>query len=138
VENRCLACGECRTVCPLGEVIAGSGPLPARNDPCTWCGACIKTCPTGARQMIGRTMTVDEVVAEVAKDRMFYEESRGGVTLSGGEPLLRAAFTTALVEALHAAGTCKTISRAAAGNCSCWTLRPVTRITAPTSRAPSP
>lgn len=104
VESRCLTCGECRKVCPFGEIIAGAGPLPARNDECTRCGACIEACPTGARQMIGRTMTVAEVVAEVAKDRVFYEESRGGVTISGGEPLLQAGFTTGLIEALHFAG----------------------------------
>jgi pyruvate formate lyase activating enzyme len=104
VASRCLACGECRTVCPFGETLAGDGSLPPRHDQCTQCGACIEACPTGARQMIGRRMTVTEVVAEVAKDRLFYDESRGGVTISGGEPLLQAAFATALLKDLRAAG----------------------------------
>jgi pyruvate formate lyase activating enzyme len=104
VESRCIACGECRAACPFAGIIPGDGPMPARIDQCTQCGACIEACPTGARQMIGRTMTVEEVVAEVAKDRIFYEESSGGVTISGGEPLAQAAFTTDLICALREAG----------------------------------
>ena len=104
VENRCIACGECRTACPFAEFVTGAGPMPARIDECTQCGACIEACPTDARQMVGRIMTVEEVVAEVCKDRIFYEESRGGVTISGGEPLAQAAFAADLICSLHAAG----------------------------------
>lgn len=104
IENRCIACGECRTACPFGETIAGEGALPARHDQCTLCGACVDACPTGARQMIGRAMTVAEVMDEAVKDRIFYEDSGGGVTLSGGEPLLQPQFLLALLEALRAAG----------------------------------
>ena len=104
IENRCIACGECRAACPFGETIAGEGPLPARNDQCTLCAACVDACPTGARQMIGRTMTVAEVVTEAVKDRVFYEESGGGVTISGGEPLLQPKFLLALLKALRTAG----------------------------------
>ena len=104
VAQRCNACGECRSVCPFGEEIAGEGALPPRNDQCTLCGACVDACPTGARQMIGREMTVAEVVNAVLKDRIFYEDSGGGVTLSGGEPLMQPRFLAALTEALHRAG----------------------------------
>jgi len=101
IENRCIACGECRMVCPFGEEIAGQG---ARPDECTLCGACVEACPTGARQMIGRTMTVAEVMAETVKDRIFYEDSGGGVTISGGEPLQQPKFLLALLGALRTAG----------------------------------
>ena len=104
IENRCIACGECRTVCPFGEEIAGQGALPARPDECTICGACVDACPTGARQMIGRTMTVAEVMTETVKDRIFYEGSGGGVTLSGGEPLQQPKFLLALLCGLRTAG----------------------------------
>jgi len=60
--------------------------------------------PDGARQMIGREMTVAEVVDAVLKDRIFYEESGGGVTISGGEPLLQPRFVTALALAIRATG----------------------------------
>jgi len=103
IENRCIACGECRAACPFGETIAGEGPLPARPDQCTLCGECVDACPTGARQMIGRTMTVDEVMDEVVKDQVFYETSGGGVTISGGEPLLQPKFLVALLKAMRTA-----------------------------------
>ena len=103
IENRCIACGECRAACPFGETIAGEGPLPARPDQCTLCGECVDACPTGARQMIGRTMTVDEVMDEVVKDQVFYETSGGGVTISGGEPLLQPKFLLALLKAMRTA-----------------------------------
>jgi len=104
ISQRCTACGECRSECPFGASLTGEGPLPPRHEQCTLCAACVDACPTGARQMIGREMTVAEVVAEVCKDRIFYEDSGGGVTISGGEPLSQPHFLTALAEALRAAG----------------------------------
>jgi len=104
VGQRCTACGECRAACPFGDRLAGAGPLPPRPDPCTLCGECVEACPTGARQLLGCEMTVAEVVAEVRKDRIFYEDSGGGVTISGGEPLSQPRFLVALAQALRAAG----------------------------------
>jgi len=104
VESRCIACGECRNACAFGDSVAGTGMLPPRHDQCTLCAECVDACPTGARQMIGRTMTVAEVMAEVLKDRIFFEESKGGVTISGGEPLMQPRFTKALLAALREAG----------------------------------
>jgi pyruvate formate lyase activating enzyme len=100
IEGRCVQCGECRVVCPQegpGKPVAPEPPLR-----CTRCGACVEACPTGARQMVGRRMTVAEVMAEAVKDRIFYEESGGGVTFSGGEPLVQPKFLAALLDACHA------------------------------------
>jgi pyruvate formate lyase activating enzyme len=104
ISQRCTGCGECRAVCPFGEVIAGEGALPPRPEQCTLCAACVDACPTGARQMMGREMSVAEVVKEVVKDRIFYEDSGGGVTISGGEPLAQPRFLLVLAQALSAAG----------------------------------
>jgi pyruvate formate lyase activating enzyme len=104
VESRCAGCGECRRACPFGDSVSGAGALPAHPEQCQLCGACVEACPTGARQMIGRTMTVPEVLQEILKDRIFYESSGGGVTFSGGEPLLQPHFLRALLEACRAHG----------------------------------
>ncbi len=103
-ETRCAVCGHCREACPFSDSIGGTGVLPARNEPCDYCSKCVEACPTGARQMVGREMTVAEVTAEILKDRVFYEESGGGATFSGGEPLLQSAFVIELLEACHANG----------------------------------
>ena len=104
IESRCLVCGECRKACPFAEAVGGAGALPARNESCTLCASCVEACPTGARQMVGREMTVAEVMEEVLRDRIFYEESAGGVTFSGGEPLMQPAFLRELLDACRARG----------------------------------
>ncbi len=102
LEGRCLACGECRAACPFGTEIGGNGALPVRHRFCTFCGACVEACPSEARLKVGRQMTVAEVVDEVLKDRIFYDDSGGGVSFSGGEPLTQPDFLQALAEACHA------------------------------------
>ncbi len=104
LEGRCIACGECRTVCPFGQELCGDGPLPVNHGRCTLCGACVEACPTGARQVVGREMTVADVLAELRKDRVFFEESGGGVSFSGGEPLRQPAFLAELLAGCRAEG----------------------------------
>jgi pyruvate formate lyase activating enzyme len=65
---------------------------------CRLCGACVEACPTGARVLAGQEMSVAAVVGAIERDRIFYDESGGGVTFSGGEPLMQAPFLAALVE----------------------------------------
>ena len=101
IEGRCVRCGECLKVCPNGDA---RGSVGADGPPCTLCGACVAACPTGARRLAGARMTVGEVLAEVLKDRIFYEDSGGGATFSGGEPLLQPQFLKRLLEACHSAG----------------------------------
>ncbi len=102
-RNRCLRCGRCVKICPQ-NAISLTDDLPAAaglplTDPekCTLCGECIETCPGGAREIIGRRMTVAEVMTEIEKDIIFYDESVGGATFSGGEPLMQAEFLLALL-----------------------------------------
>jgi pyruvate formate lyase activating enzyme len=107
-ESRCLHCGLCVDVCPERPKTDASAPfasnLPVPRDRCRLCGACVEACPTGAREIIGRQATVQEIVAALAADRIFYEDSGGGVTFSGGEPLLQYEFLRALLEACQARG----------------------------------
>ncbi len=104
IESRCIGCGECRRACPFAESLRGEGPLPPKVEGCDRCGECVDACPTDARQMVGKEMTVDEVMAEVLQDGIFYEESLGGVTFSGGEPLTQPAFLKALLTTCRARG----------------------------------
>ena len=65
---------------------------------CSLCGKCAQKCPTGALEIIGKEMDVKEIMKEIDKDSMFYDESGGGITVSGGEPLLQIDFLNALFD----------------------------------------
>jgi len=96
--------GACLSVCPVTALHLGSDDKPVIDyQVCDACGLCPKACPEGALEIVGRDMSVDEVLAEVEKDRPFYRRSGGGITIGGGEPLLQHHFTAALLEAAHGA-----------------------------------
>lgn len=99
--ERCIRCGDCVRACPHGALHLNDHVV-RDDDRCRHDGVCADTCPSAARQLAGRWMTVAEVVAEVLKDRVFFEESGGGVTLSGGEPLMQGPFVESLLAALRA------------------------------------
>jgi pyruvate formate lyase activating enzyme len=90
--ERCLACGACVDDCPHGNIKLEDGNILHNKDYCLACGACCRTCYPGARELIGREVTPEEVLQEVIRDNVFYKESGGGVTFSGGEPLSQADF----------------------------------------------
>lgn len=96
--QRCLEnCHRCVEACPR-LALSKTGPFPHVNPSlCDCCGLCAEVCPAEALEMVGRKMTPEEVIAEVMKDLPFYEESGGGVTFSGGEPLLQANFLESLL-----------------------------------------
>ena len=104
LESRCMRCGACAEVCPSGSLPNFGKTGQEGEEPCRLCGACVEACPTGARQVVGKPMTVNAVMAEIRKDAIFYEDSGGGVTFSGGEPLAQPEFLQALVEACAARG----------------------------------
>ena len=95
-RQKCIGCGRCVEVCPTGARTADD----VERETCTLCGTCVEACPSGALELIGRRMSVSQVLLEVEKDRQFYETSGGGVTLSGGEVLLQRQFAAALLRAL--------------------------------------
>ncbi|MBE6936340.1 MAG: glycyl-radical enzyme activating protein [Ruminococcaceae bacterium] len=102
--GRCTACGLCAAVCPNGCHHIENGVHHFDRSRCTACGLCAARCPNQALAAAGKTMTVEEVLAEVLEDRFFYESSGGGITLSGGEPLFQPAFSLALAQAAKEAG----------------------------------
>ena len=104
--GRCLGCGECIVTCPE-EAIAFVSELRGKKiftnrEKCTRCQTCIATCYSGAREFSGKEVTVDEVMSQVVRETPFYDESGGGVTFSGGEPLMQPGFLSALLKACRA------------------------------------
>ncbi len=98
-DNRCIRCGACVDACPHHAVAWIDGEPITDRAVCERCGSCLDGCYAEARQIVGREMTVEQVMAEIVPDTAFYDESRGGVTFSGGEPLLQRDFLLALLQA---------------------------------------
>lgn len=90
--DRCIGCGKCAEACETGAIIIDDKKMRVDMTKCTSCGKCAEVCYAGAMEMAGKTMTAAEVVKEVDKDSIFYEESGGGVTFSGGEPFIQPEF----------------------------------------------
>ena len=102
---KCTCCGECARVCSSHHIVDGVHEF-NRAD-CKACGRCESACPSGALELFGKNMTVDEAAAKLLEDRIFYTDG-GGITLSGGEPLLHNEFCAELLaqmkdEGIHCA-----------------------------------
>jgi pyruvate formate lyase activating enzyme len=97
----CIRCLACLDACDRGA-ISLNGDDPAFDlENCTLCGTCAAACATGARAVVGQEMSLGHVIAEVERDRIFYDETGGGATISGGEPLLQGSFLRALLSELR-------------------------------------
>jgi pyruvate formate lyase activating enzyme len=102
---RCLRCSACVAACPAGAVDQTlDGGITTDRSLCKGCGQCAQICPSGSRRLVGRTVTVAQVLSEIEKDEVFYYRSGGGVTVSGGEPLAQAAFTREILKSCVARG----------------------------------
>ena len=102
---RCRRCYSCLQACPKQAITKdAAGAVVVDRQKCDVCGECAEACLYDAMQVVGRTMSVDEVLAEAEKDRVFYEQSGGGVTLSGGDPAVQSAFAAAILDACRARG----------------------------------
>jgi len=102
---RCAKCHACVKACPIGAIAAdAAGAVHIDREKCDLCGKCAEACLYDALQIVGREVSVDEVLAEAEKDRVFYEQSGGGVTLSGGDPAVQSAFAEALLDGCRERG----------------------------------
>lgn len=84
-REKCTGCGACVSACSKGAVRIREGKASTDYARCTGCGDCVKVCIPNIREVAGKRYSISELVKELLKDEMFYEESGGGVTLSGGE-----------------------------------------------------
>jgi pyruvate formate lyase activating enzyme len=103
-KDRCIGCGRCVQVCPNKAVRMMGKTTRTDRILCVGCGQCVENCPNEARKTVGILMTADEVLGEVLKDRKFYENSGGGLTLSGGEPLYQIDFALEILERCKESG----------------------------------
>ena len=115
--NRCKYCGLCVKECAYGcQLLSPEGERKFLLEKCIGCEACVKTCPTGAMFTSGKRMNVEEVVKEVLSDKVFFDNSGGGVTLSGGEVLLQAQFAGGILRSLREEGVHMIVETAGYGN----------------------
>ena len=115
----CAACGECVKICPYGAHRLVDGVHVYDRSLCQQSGDCEKACVYEALKMAGQLLTIEEVMTMVLRDQPFYEQSGGGLTITGGEPMLQDEFTLALLKSAKASGlhtcldTCGWASQAA-------------------------
>ncbi len=99
---KCSSCGRCLAVCSVRKI--ENGILKIEREECMRCGKCVQVCLNDANEIIGKEMTASEVLDEVIKDKMFYDTSGGGLTVTGGEPSYQADFTSELLSLSKDAG----------------------------------
>ena len=101
-KQKCSACGRCLAECSARTI--ENGNLRIEREKCVKCGRCSEICLNDANEIIGKEMTASEVLDEVLKDKIFYETSGGGLTVSGGEPSYQADFTLELLRLAKESG----------------------------------
>ncbi len=102
--ERCIGCGACVEACESGAIILDEDSVSTDRERCTMCGVCAEVCYAEAREIVGREMSVAEVMDEIERDAPFYDQSGGGVTFSGGEPLVQPTFLQELLRACQEKG----------------------------------
>ena len=101
--KKCIGCGKCMKACQHGAIGPGNETWVDRSK-CVGCGECVNVCPTGALTLKGEVMTVSEVIHVLRRDAHYFRKSGGGVTLSGGEPLMQWKYARELLKACKAQG----------------------------------
>ncbi len=104
--RNCVQCGNCFSACPNGAHIIDNGTHKINRDVCNACGNCTRVCYGGALEVVGKRVTAGEVIEDALKDKAYYDNStpRGGITLSGGEPLIQPQFAMAVLQLAKESG----------------------------------
>ncbi len=104
IGSRCLGCKTCIAVCPSHSLSLTETGMEINRTTCNGCGACAKECPSTAMELLGKEWSLDDLTNEVVKDKAYFEKSRGGITVSGGEPGMQAAFVGMFLKSLRERG----------------------------------
>ena len=96
--SKCIKCGTCFAVCPEKAITLTNDGIITEDQVCTLCGKCADVCPSKAIEMSGKSMSVSEIMDIIEKERVFFEQSGGGVTFSGGEPLIHSKLLIELLD----------------------------------------
>lgn len=96
-EAKCMGCHRCIDICSASAIDKNNDGIGIIRENCNTCGECVEECPTGALQIAGNRVTVDEVMDEIKKSIIYFNKSGGGVTFSGGEPLMQPDFLRGLI-----------------------------------------
>jgi pyruvate formate lyase activating enzyme len=102
--DKCIHCDQCLPACPINAITLTDKTLSVNRRLCNHCGKCVQVCAAEALKMLGHPMLVEELVAEIKKDLVFFRKSQGGVTISGGEPLLDREYNLELLPRLKEEG----------------------------------
>ncbi len=126
-QAKCIRCGSCVEVCPENAIRLTQEGIFTNEELCIICGKCADICPTKAIEMSGKVMSVAEIMDIIEKERVFFDQSGGGVTFSGGEPLFHKKKLLELLEACGKRGIHRAVDTA--GNVSTETILEVSRQT---------
>jgi pyruvate formate lyase activating enzyme len=123
LETRCIGCGTCIKTCDQGSLSKTKEGLIRDRSVCLVCGKCAEQCPANAMEILGKQVSLEELSAELLRDKVYYDKSGGGITLSGGEPLLQPAFCANLLREMKDKGVSTAIDTC--GLCSTAALEQV-------------
>jgi len=115
-QTKCIKCGTCVAACPEQAIILTPEGIVTDSALCKLTGSCAAVCPTTAIEMTGKTMSLEEILAEIEKERVFFDQSGGGVTFSGGEPLLHPDFLIKLLDECGKRGIHRAVDTAGLAN----------------------
>ncbi len=103
-NSRCIGCGTCVENCPKDALKLTAEGIVTDTHLCDLCGICADVCPTKAMEMSGKQVTVEEIMGRIRRETVMMDHSEGGVTISGGEPMMQSDFLIDLLEALGREG----------------------------------
>ena len=103
-SHKCISCGMCVSACPKGAHTVNGGVHEFDKSKCVACGKCEEACPKEALFLFGKTVSASDILPALLEDKIFFDGSNGGVTISGGEPLMQHEFTAELLKLLKENG----------------------------------